>query len=313
MEVQLISETNLKTFIEKNYDVKVISVKKLRDGGSSTYLVYCQDNKYLLKFIAESFRNTVVESLDVLKYLQEKNFPSPKVILTKEGLPFIEENQSISALYKYFEGVEIDDDENYKELGAIVGKLHKVMENYSATLMKNRKEFFIDRYISILKEKEYNRSKILEFKKYGDYLWDKIKDLPKGFCHGDLHRGNVIKTNEGDYHLLDFDTSCNAFSIYDIMLICNSTDYFTYNDDLFELTKLRYEEFLKGYQKYIKLDKRQINAFYDFVGIYHYQLQATIIEIYGLDCVDDTFLDNQLDWLMKWKKQCEMKAVNFFL
>lgn len=48
-----------------------------------------------------------------------------------------------------------------------------------------------------------------------------------------------------------------------------------------------------------------LKAFYDLIAIYHFQLQATIIEIYGLDCVDEKLLNKRLNWLMRWCKQCE--------
>ncbi len=40
------------------------------------------------------------------------------------------------------------------------------------------------------------------------------------------------------------------------------------------------------------------------IAVYHFQLQATIMEIYGYVCVDVSYFDKQYDWLMKWEKQC---------
>lgn len=65
-----------------------------------------------------------------------------------------------------------------------------------------------------------------------------------------------------------------------------------------------FERFLPEYMKYNSLSKAEMAAFYDFIALYHYALQATIIEIFGLDCVDNGFLDRQLDWLYKWREQC---------
>ena len=45
---------------------------------------------------------------------------------------------------------------------------------------------------------------------------------------------------------------------------------------------------------------------YDIMMVWNW-LQATIIEIYGLDCVDEQFIDNQLNWLLKWKKQSQVE------
>ena len=31
----------------------------------------------------------------------------------------------------------------------------------------------------------------------GERLWDKVKNLPQGKCHGDLHRGNLLQNSDG--------------------------------------------------------------------------------------------------------------------
>ncbi|WP_342760321.1 phosphotransferase [Paenibacillus sp. PK3_47] len=143
---------------------------------------------------------------------------------------------------------------------------------------------------------------------YGNALWDNVKNLPYRYCHGDLNRGNILQTPDGEMVLLDFDTSCSAFAIFDIMMVCNCTDYFSYNDDGYKETKGIYERFLTGYSDYHSLSENEMSAFYDFVAIMHYQLQATIIEIHGLDCVDEKFIDHQLEWLLKWREQCQREC-----
>jgi len=61
--------------------------------------------------------------------------------------------------------------------------------------------------------------------------------------------------------------------------------------------------------KYFSLAKEEIDVLYDMIAVYHFQFQATIMEIYGYDCVDSDFFDNQYDWLTKWKKQCKTMSV----
>ena len=36
-------------------------------------------------------------------------------------------------------------------------------------------------------------------------------------------------------------------------------------------------------------------AFYDLIALYHFALQDTIVEVFGMDCVDDEFFDCQLE------------------
>ena len=99
-------------------------------------------------------------------------------------------------------------------------------------------------------------------------------------CHGDLHRGNLLETPEGKLYLLDFDTACLAPHMFDVMVMCR---------------------FLQTYTQMINLTKQEIASIYDWIALRHFQLQATIVEIYGLDCIDDLFIDQQLEWLEAWK------------
>lgn len=292
------------------YNINFNALELLHEGGCVSYCVLRRNEKYFMKFIPSAFMNTAKQSLSILMYLEEKGFPSPRIILTKNGFPYIEvdeaEGKTFGVLFEFIDGQEPSEGENVQIIGALVGQLHSIMCEYKGNLQVHGKEFFIDRYINILKKKNYVAKKTEMFREYGDTLWKRVERLPRGFCHGDMHRGNFLRTSSGKYYILDFDTSCNAFPIYDIMIMCNSTDYFDFDEKGYQKAKSTYESFLKGYTKYCKLSDMEFRVFYDLIAIYHYQLQATIIEINGLDCVNEKFLDKQLDWLMKWRRQCEM-------
>ncbi|MDF2542923.1 MAG: aminoglycoside phosphotransferase [Herbinix sp.] len=292
-----------------SYSINFINLELLREGGCVSYIAKSNDEKYFLKLIPSVFMDTAKQSLKILRYLEEKKFPSPYVILTNTGLPYIEltnkDQSSLWVLFHYIEGIEPEEGVDMEPIGTLIGQLHNTMTKYPVSLPVHGKEFFIDRYIHILKKMNYDEKKIALFQEHGDMLWKRVNKLPRGYCHGDMHRGNLIRSAKGEYYLLDFDTSCNAFPMYDIMVMCNATNYFDYDENGYYITKSNLEVFIKGYSKYHRLSDMEINAIYDLIAVYHYQLQATIIEINGLECVDHDFLDSQLDWLMRWHKQCK--------
>lgn len=294
-----------------SYNINFSSLELLREGGCVSYCVWSENEKYFMKIIPSAFMDTAKQSLSILMYLEEKGFPSPHIISTKNGFPYIEVDEpgckTFWVLFDFIDGREPCEGEDVETIGALVGQLHCIMREYKGRLPERGKEFFIDRYINILKKKNYDENKTKMFREYGDTLWKSVEKLPRGYCHGDMHRGNILRTSSGKYNLLDFDTSCNAFPIYDIMIMCNSTNYFDFDEKGYQKAKSTYESFLKGYTKYRILSDMELKSFYDLIAIYHYQLQATIIEIYGLDCIDEKFLDKQLDWLMRWRGQCEGK------
>jgi Ser/Thr protein kinase RdoA (MazF antagonist) len=305
-----VHEKKILSILSDAYNINFNTLKLLRKGGCISYCVWSENERYFMKIIPDAFIDTAKQSLSILMYLEEKGFPSPRIIPTSSGFPYIEVDElgvrTFWVLFDFIDGEEPDEGEDIEAIGEVVGRLHSIMREYKGSLLEQGKEFFIDRYINILKKKNYDAGKTKMFLEYGDSLWKRVEKLPRGFCHGDMHRGNLLRTASGKYYLLDFDTSCNAFPIYDIMIMCNSTDYFDFDEKGYEKSKITYECFLKGYTKYCALSDIELKAFYDLIAIFHYQLQATIIEIYGLDCVDEEFLDKQLHWLMRWQEQCQL-------
>jgi Ser/Thr protein kinase RdoA (MazF antagonist) len=181
-----------------------------------------------------------------------------------------------------------------------------MMKDYPGELVKRDEHFFIGRYIEILRNRKYPRAE--EFYIYGEQLWDRIKDLPRGFCHGDVYSGNIHKTPDGKLYLLDFDTSCDGFPMYDTTLICDMTKYFHFDERNYDRSKKVLSRFIPEYTKNHPLSQAEMDAFYDLVAIQHFSTQATIMEIFGHDCLNDTELDYQLEWLYRWHEQCESEA-----
>jgi Ser/Thr protein kinase RdoA (MazF antagonist) len=176
------------------------------------------------------------------------------------------------------------------------------MEDYPGEITVRGKHYFIDRYVGILKTVRY--PKWGEIESFGNEMWEKVKDLPQSFNHCDLYVGNIHTTDTGKMYIVDFDTACMSFSGYDIILFCNGTPYFDFDPEGYGETKRRLEKFLPGYLRINALDEKIISGLYPMLGIYHYQLQASVLEKAGYDACSFEFFDRQLDWLQRWKAQC---------
>ena len=296
-------EKTLQDILALNYGIESPSLEFLREGGTTTYIVNGR-SKYLLKVIGSAFSDTARQSAAIMRYLEENGFPVPKMILTNSGKTIFETEADgekiLIVLMDFIDGDEPELEKCASEVGRLVGRFHQLMEEYPSELVYRDKEFFIGRYIEFLRKKKYPRIK--EYEELGERLWDKVKNLPQGNCHGDLHRGNLLQNADGKIYLVDFDTACKAPVMFDVMVMCDMTDYFNLKQEDIELTKEVYREFLSGYVGYHKLSREEILSFPYWVAIRHFQLQATILEIYGVDCIDEGFIDGQLYWLNKWKE-----------
>lgn len=302
-------EQRILTLLINNYSMNFDRVKFYRKGGCISYVVSSGYRKYLLKVVSKAFMDTIKQSTEILRFLEEKDFSVPRIVFTIQGLPFLnfttDEGDYTYILYDFIDGIEPELGEDVKQIGILVGKLHRIMQGYEGNLTKRKKKFFINRYINLLRKKSYPDSKIDIFEEYGDVLWKSVERLPQGYSHGDLHRGNLLRTYNGNYYMLDFDTSCYSFPMFDVMVMCDSTNYFEFEEEGYKRTKLIYESFLNGYTRERNLSDIEVSSFYDLIAVRHFQLQATIIEIHGLDCINNQFIDNQLDWLLRWRSQLQ--------
>ena len=291
------------SILKENYPIHFDRDEMIRDAGSVSYTVFSRNDRYFLRIIKPAFLDTAIKGTDIQVFLQNQGFPVPPVIFTRDNLPYVKTDDGLFILYDFVEGSESNPEQDAEAVGALIGKLHYTMKEYTGELIKRDKHFFIGRYIAILRKKQYPKTD--EFFAYGNALWDKVSDLPRGYCHGDIYDGNIHKTPDGIFYMLDFDTSCEAFPMYDLTLFCNKTHYFDFDEHGYEKSKGILSRFLPEYLKYNALSQKEINAFYDLIALYHFALQVTVIENYGLDCVDNAFLGRQLDWLYRWQEQCE--------
>jgi Ser/Thr protein kinase RdoA (MazF antagonist) len=287
--------------LELNYKINVDKIDLIRRGGNVTYLVYSKNNKYILKEMSKTFIQSLDRSVQVLKYLESHDFPGPRIISTINGDPYVHWiiKDKVIVLFEYIEGREAEK-ASMKELGLLVGNLHRIMDDYKEPLPVLDKNYYIHRYLNILESLDYDGIK--KYEDYGDYLWKGVDTIDKGFCHGDLFIGNIYEGLNQRLHIMDFDTAARGFSIYDIALVCNATNYFDFNEKDFLKTRKNMDEFLNAYIKIRNLGQSEINKLDPMISIYHYALQATIVEINGLECINHPFIEKQWQWLNKYQE-----------
>ncbi|MDR1692065.1 MAG: phosphotransferase [Oscillospiraceae bacterium] len=296
--------TKLLDTLNARYPLRFDTLEHLRDGGSASYAGYSSSGgKYFLRNIKPAFFDTVVTGTEIQMFLHEKDFPVPLIVRTKDGSPSFTEDDRLYILYDYVEGEDSDPKRNAEEAGALTGRLHRELQSYPGSLVERDKRFYIDRYINILRGSDYPRTD--EFSAYGDALWEKVQHLPRGVCHGDLYCGNVRRTPGGALVVHDFDTACVGLLMYDIALFCNQTNYFLLDEKDLERSNTVLSQFLPEYTKYRPVSEAERNAFHALIALQHFATQATIMELYGYSCLSGAALDNQLDWLTRWRNLCE--------
>lgn len=274
-----------------------------RDMIGYVCVVYENRKKYILKLFKSRNTEQALQSVEIMKYLAAADFPTVRIHPASTGEAYFryhyQGEERIGVLYEYVNGREPNKRTDIPGISRQGGRLHQLMMEYPYSLHCHEKEFFIDRYIRCLAERNYPRMD--EFRDYGNLLWSRVEKLPRGFCHGDYHTGNML-LNRGKYVLFDFDAAAKAFPVYDIAVFCDMTNYFALSEGEYNDTRYMLEEFLKGYREYQSLSDEEIRAVFSFIAIRHYEVQATIVENLGASCIDEAFINSQLTWLRQWEK-----------
>lgn len=295
------SEHELAKILQNHYGLADFTLQFLRQGGSRTYIINGQ-TKYFLKVIENAFSTTAYQSVSVMRFLESNGFPVPKTFLTKSGEPLLkvstDGDEKLILLQEYIDGTEPDLMQRAEDVGHLVGQFHSLVQQYSHKLTCHDRQFFLGRYLDMLHKKQYPQ--VAAYEALAEQLWLQIKDQPKINCHGDLHRGNLLEDANGRIYMTDFDTVCCSPVMFDIMVMCDMTNYFHLTQTDIERTNTVYQRFLSTYQQHHVLEVHDTKSFAVWVALRHFQLQATILEIHGIDCIKDTFIDAQLQWLYDW-------------
>jgi Ser/Thr protein kinase RdoA (MazF antagonist) len=291
----------IRKVLYENYHINYDTLELIRDMGSTSYAVFSGGNKYFLRVIKSALFDTATTGAEIQAFLQNLGFPVPPIIFNNENSPYTKTDDVLIILYEFIEGTDANPEQDAEAIGALVGRLHQTMKTYPGKLVKRDKHFFIGRYIDILQKRQYAR--ISEYIKHGDILWERIKGLQCGYCHGDMYEGNIRKALDGTLYIHDFDTSCEGFPMYDTTLICDRTKYFEFDERNYDKSCKVLARFVPEYGKYSAINQSEIAAFPALIAIQHFSTQATVMDLFGINCLSDEDIDNQLDWLNRWHEQ----------
>lgn len=293
------NEKTLLDLLNERYGLSLNEISFLREGGTKTYIAQGRAGKYLLKIIGPAFGDTVRRSASVMRYLTDRGFPAPKVIDAPDGqlTPeiVIGGKTQTMLLTEFIEGDEPDLENCAEAAGDLTGRMHAVLAEYPGKPIVRDEQFFIGRYADMLGRQGY--AKADAYRKLGAALWNRVAGLPACVCHGDLHRGNLLQSRDGKLWLLDFDTVCVAPRMFDVMVMCDMTDYFTFDPADLNTAVRVYRQFLTGYCRRVPLTEEERLSFFSWIAVRHFQLQATIFEIHGVHLFKSEFADRQLIWL----------------
>ena len=317
----VLNNQDLIVFLEKYY--RIIDIDSLhlhRSFIGDVYIIKTKEHSYVMKiFKHDALHNSNIEnSVKVMDFLYNKGVSVPEVInnvrrhqITTLLAP---EGERDVVVTSYISG-ELTPNLDDETIAAQLAEIRKAMKDYPVLneLHQLDVDEMINRFIEIMNEYYPDKDEEVEFfRSYGAYLSKKIKELnvkyPEsiGFCHGDFHTGNIIKTSDSEVTFIDFDACTIGSILMDIATYCNQMDYFNFDASKLGDTFRKVEIFTKSYSDTYSLSQEEIEAIPLYIALRHYELNATVplhrVPVEGKHWLNDNWLESQYTWLKKWQK-----------
>ena len=144
-----LDDVKIKNILEKEYNIKALSITKIERGTSNIFKIETNQNKYILKeFISARKKETIIKEINIIKFLRERNMNVPKYIKTQSDNYYIENEGRIIIVQEFVDGYTIDNNTgDYNQVmkcASVLGKLTKKLMDYPELIEEN----IIDEYFS---------------------------------------------------------------------------------------------------------------------------------------------------------------------
>ena len=231
----------------------------------TTYLVSTENDKFILQKMNPIFGTNILADIHaVSEFLSEQGWETQKIIPTKTGKLFAEQNGEIWRLFTFVPGrvfESAEDDNMAYEAGKILGRFHKNLSSFQHTFSPSRKgktpESRYAKFLEITAKKQ--TAEIEDLKK-------EIAHLPEFFlpkfprltvAHGDPKISNIVWNERGPKKAVTFIDIDECTNCGDTLLElgdafrswCGGTEHDeknTFNMKKFEAGKAGYQDGSQG-------------------------------------------------------------------
>ena len=302
----ILSTQSLSSLITDMYHLKYISnIHLLKAGLSDIYQIDIADKKYTLKIhpIGKLKIDLDFEK-EFSEYLNKQGLLIPTVLNNKSGQYLTQLNypEGIrhAILMIHIDGVELQY-KNKKDAflyGESIAKLHNSSKKFR--LIKEEKK--IDLYNMLNTSRENitsfldNKDELLFFQEFINKLLIKLNKIPlieltSTYCHGDLHGGNVLKSNNNLY-FFDFDFCGYGLLSYELSVFKWACIIGRRED--------QWEEFINGYKSISKLKEIDLKYLMLLVAIRDLFVMSNYIgrvNIIGLEVINKGYIQKRIQFL----------------
>ncbi len=197
------------------YELKVIDYESIEQGvGNTNYLLNTKSGKHILT-IFEIEPTQAAHMSEVLLLLEKHKFPAPrlKTMLSGEVLTRYQEK---SVLIKpYIDGQVVNglDAGKVRQVGAALARLHEIP---APIFLPDQHTYVVTTYPKVIEQELDRKYKKWVGQRYRFLMKNIPSRLPVGLVHGDLFYDNILFEDEKFKAILDFDSVCRIYKVFDL-------------------------------------------------------------------------------------------------
>ena len=318
-----LDDVKIKNILEKEYNIKALSITKIERGTSNIFKIETNQNKYILKeFISARKKETIIKEINIIKFLRERNMNVPKYIRTQSDNYYIENEGRIIIVQEFIDGYTIDNNTgDYNQVmkcASILGNLTEKLMEYPELsneniideyFSKNRVHLGIEKMKQIRKDiKEDNKYKE-QIEKDLDYRIKILEEIGIKFdfniiskltmlnSHGDFCSQQLIYNDNKEPSIIDFEKAKKLPIVWEVIRS------YSYIDKKFDIKNLI--DYFKEFTKYVTLNEYDLKY-----ASYLYLLQLASSPYGYKEYNDDYAQKNLLDFAFFRTDLCKILYEN---
>lgn len=318
----ILNPSHIKQLIQKNYRLQNPRVTLFHNGfRNQSYFVNANEKQYLLKVYDHGFKSraTLTGIYQFLKTCDKSGLKVslPITLISEDILLLIDapEGERYAVLYEYLPAAQqnaatirsID----CQSFGKLAARLHLFADSfpYQESIEDLTMHQILDEPLQVITSHLGNRHRITrEVSQIATEIKSAFRTLTiqtstYGICHGDLHIGNVLQT-QNQLALIDFDFLCRSHRVYDIATFLWGNYSTDFSKDEIEKRQLA---FLSGYNKVRPLTELELAAVPYFRmarQIWFIGVQVSNIARLHGDLHLNAFIECEFDSLKRFQSTC---------
>ncbi|MEP3244405.1 MAG: homoserine kinase [Sneathiella sp.] len=253
-------------FLLSQYSIgNALSCKGIAEGvENSNFLLHTEKGYYILTIYEKRVsRQDLPFFLGLMEHLADKQFVSPRPILTNRGENLSTLSGKPAAIIEFLDGRSVRriTPEHCTLLGEALARLHVAADDFTIerpnSLSINSWRPLFDASASKAEQQAIQNT---EYREIDQELSNLEKawpaDLPSGVIHADLFPDNIFFLNNRVSGVIDYYFACNDFLAYDIAVCLNAWCF--ESDSSFNITKAR--KLLNGYNIVRPISTEELTA-----------------------------------------------------